>query len=99
MRLARAADAEAVARLAQRDGHRMPGGPTVIAEVGGAVLAARSLETGASAADPFRPTAQLAELLELRAAHLESVARPKGPRSGRRILARLRLRRRRGALS
>ena len=69
MRLARAADAEAVARLAQRDGHRMPVGPTLVAEVGGAVLAARSLETGASVADPFRPTAQLAELLELRAAH------------------------------
>ena len=72
VRLARAVDADAVARLSAREGRPVPVGPLLVAEVGGVVLAARSLGDGASTADPFRPTAHLSELLELRSAHLEA---------------------------
>jgi hypothetical protein len=80
VRLAREADAGALARLSQLEGRRVPAGPTLVAEVGGVVRAARSLASGASIADPFRPTAHLTELLALRAAHLragDSEARPR----------------------
>jgi hypothetical protein len=100
VRLARAVDANAVARLAARDGRRVPVGPTLVAEVGGVVLAARSLEDGGSVADPFRPTAHLTELLELRAVHLRNASNGKHVGSGRGLMGWLRaLRRRRGALS
>jgi hypothetical protein len=74
VRLARPTDAEAVLELSERDGHRVPHGSVLVAEVNGAVLAARSLESGTSVADPFRPTAHLTELLELRSAHLRNAA-------------------------
>jgi hypothetical protein len=74
VRLARDGDAEALARLSQRDGRRSPQGSILVAEVDGKVLAARSLESGTSVADPFHPTTQLTELLELRSAHLRSAS-------------------------
>jgi hypothetical protein len=70
VRLAQPDDAEAVLRLAELDGRPLPLGPLLVAEIGGELLAARSLITGAAIADPFRPTAHLVELLELRSAHL-----------------------------
>jgi hypothetical protein len=73
VRLARPTDAEAVLRLAELDGrHVSTLGPMVVAEVGGELLAARPLTGGGSIADPFRPTAHLVELLELRSAHLRN---------------------------
>jgi hypothetical protein len=74
VRIARPVDAEAVVRLAELDGHRLPNGPLLVAEVGGSVLAARSLDNGASVAHPFRPTAELTELLELRSTHLRAAS-------------------------
>src|SRR5687768_10487821 len=70
VRVAGADDAGRVQRLAELDGHRVPQGTTLVAEVGGELLAARSLDGGRSIADPFHPTAHLVELLELRSAHL-----------------------------
>ena len=70
VRLARPSDAADVLRLAQLEGHGVPLGPMLVAEVSGELLAARSLVTGKAIADPFRPTAHLVELLELRSAHL-----------------------------
>jgi hypothetical protein len=72
VRLARGRDASELRRLAQRDGRRELRAPVLVAEVEGRMLAARSLADGRAVADPFRPTAHLAELLALRAAHLRA---------------------------
>ena len=91
VRLARPVEHGALARLAELDGGRVPQGSVLVAEVGGSVLAARSLENGASVADPFRPTAHLIELLELRSIHLRNAANGRiRPRQG--VLAWLRAR-------
>jgi hypothetical protein len=87
VRLARPVDTEALVRLSELDGGKVPRGSVLVAEVGGAVLAARSLENGASVADPFQPTVQLTELLELRSAHLRDAARGRGIRRRLRPLA------------
>jgi hypothetical protein len=88
VRVARQEDAERVQRLADLDGHRIPQGTTLVAEVGGELLAARSLDGKRSIADPFHPTAHLVELLELRSAHLRNGAEPRG--HGRGAMGRLR---------
>jgi hypothetical protein len=90
VRLARARDAEALARVSERDGRRPPAGATLVAEVDGVVLAARSLEDGASVADPFRPTAHLVELLALRSAHLRNASNGAVGRRRRGVVDRLR---------
>lgn len=82
VRLARSEDAADVLRLAQVDGRPVPLGPLLVAEVAGELLAARSLVSGSVVADPFRPTAHLVELLELRSAHLRGDA--EGARFARR---------------
>ena len=70
VRYARRTDAGAIAHIANLDGRQAPSGRTLVAEVDGRVLVALSVQDGSSVADPFRPTAHLTELLELRAAHL-----------------------------
>jgi hypothetical protein len=90
VRLARPEDAEAVLRLAQLDNRRVPLGPALVAEVANEVLAVRSLITGSALADPFRPTAHLVELLELRSTHLRDVAEDRRRRRLTRPLAWLR---------
>jgi hypothetical protein len=82
LRLCTVRDDAALERLAQLEGRPAPRGRFVVAEVDGAVAAARPLLGGAPLADPFRPTAHLLPLLELRAAQLEQPER-----SGRRLLA------------
>lgn len=85
VRRARPGDREALTRLAELDGRRLPQGPALLAEVGGRLLAARSLESGSAIADPFRPTAHLVELLELRSAHLRDAGQA-SPRRARSFL-------------
>jgi hypothetical protein len=63
-------DARSLARIAGRDSKLVPDGPLVVAEAGGEIVAAVALDGGATIADPFRPTAALVSLLELRAAQL-----------------------------
>jgi hypothetical protein len=63
VRLAAAPDAEALERVAQRDSRLLPPAPHLVAERGGAIEAVFSLRTGEAVADPFRPTAELVELL------------------------------------
>ena len=63
-------DLAAVERLAQLDSRRAPEGPLLGAEIEGRLLAAISLSTGESIADPFSRTGELRALLELRAAQL-----------------------------
>ena len=78
--LATSDDAAAVARLAALDSKRLPTGPVLLAEVDGQACAALPLESGPALADPFRPTADLVVLLELRAAQLRD-----GPGAPRRL--------------
>jgi hypothetical protein len=70
VRRATAADRSALEMLAALDGGRMPSGDVLIAEIGDEPQAAIEVATGVTIADPFRKTAQLVELLTLRAAGL-----------------------------
>lgn len=63
-------DLAAVERLAQLDSRRPPEGALLGVEIDGRLLAAISLATGESMADPFSRTGELRALLELRAAQL-----------------------------
>jgi hypothetical protein len=67
IREAVAADEDALRRLAERDSARPIQGPAIVAEVGGELRAALSATGGGAIADPFRPTAELVELLSVRA--------------------------------
>jgi hypothetical protein len=70
VRLAGPNDWAAIHRLEQLEGRQLPAGPALLAEAGGSVLAARSLSRRELVADPWRPTAELVELLDLRSLHL-----------------------------
>jgi len=59
IRFARPEDEDALARLAQLDSSRPPRGLVVVAEVGGALWAAASVDDAHVVADPLRPTAEL----------------------------------------
>jgi hypothetical protein len=72
VRIAQEADQRALRRLAERDMRPVPGGPVLVAEVDGTLVAARSIHDGTAVADPFRHTAHLTELLALRATHLKN---------------------------
>jgi hypothetical protein len=74
-------DRQVLERLAALDSARLPSGDILIAEVGYEQQAAIEVATGATIADPFRPTAHLIELLELRAAGLRR--RADSPRRAR----------------
>jgi hypothetical protein len=63
-------DLAEVERLAQLDSRRAPEGALLGIEIEGRLLAAISLATGDSIADPFSRTGELRALLELRAAQL-----------------------------
>ena len=67
MRPATTADSARVRTLALLDNKRMPAGPFLVAEVGGDIVAARSLSTGTVVADPFRLTSDIVAMLRLRA--------------------------------
>jgi hypothetical protein len=74
LRFAVPADAEAIDRLAQLDSRRAPRGPVLVAEVGGELWAALSLDDRHVVADPFRPTRELVDLLAERARQLRRAA-------------------------
>jgi hypothetical protein len=74
-------DWKAVERLAALESAPAPHQPALLAEVDDRVLAVRSLDDGATVADPFHPTAELVRLLEARSKQLGGtvagpVARP-----------------------
>jgi hypothetical protein len=64
------ADRADLARLAERDSATVLSGAALGAWVDGELVAARSLTTGRSVADPFRPTANVSRLLARRAKQL-----------------------------
>jgi hypothetical protein len=82
IRRATARDTETVERLATLDSARVPEGELLIAEVDGEAVAAAPVEGGRPVADPFRRTAEIVSLLELRAAQLRATA-AKAERSSR----------------
>ena len=67
VRHAVARDESPIRAIARLDDRRMPGGPFIVAELGGEIVAAMSLKTRAVVADPFRRTADATDLLRLRA--------------------------------
>lgn len=85
-------DRPAVELLAARDSRPLPAGPLLGVEVSGTLLAATSLATGETVADPFVRSGEARAMLELRAAQLR---RPNGRWRG----LGLRLRRSRASLA
>jgi hypothetical protein len=70
LRMTTVGDTEAIQRLAVLEGIPEPDSRCVVAEVDGKIVAALPLRGGKLLADPFRPTAHLIPLLELRAKQL-----------------------------
>ncbi len=75
IRLAAPADEDALAGLAALDSSRPPRGLVLVAEVGGELWAALSLDDGHAVADPTRPSGELAWLLLERARRLRRAER------------------------
>ena len=67
IRPAGAADAQALERLAKLDTAQVPAGEKLVAEVDGELVAAYGVERGERIGDPFRPTADVLDLLEYKA--------------------------------
>jgi len=67
-----ASDLSELARLAALDSTSPPRGPALIAEADSRMLAALPLGSGRPIADPFEPTAEIVELLRLRAEQLQA---------------------------
>ena len=67
IRLASEADSSNLIRLAALDSAPAPHGPVLVADLDGEIVAARQLDSARGIADPFRRTAEVSELLELRA--------------------------------
>ena len=76
IRYARPDDALALLELAQLDSSHAPEGIVIVAEVGGRIWAAQSLDDGHAIADPFRPSGELSFLLAERARQVQAVAAP-----------------------
>ena len=72
IRPARGSDTPALWRLAALDSARVPTGDVLVAETEGTMVAAHAPATGATIADPFRRTAEVVELLQLRGAMLRT---------------------------
>lgn len=70
LRRAIRADGLALARLQQLDGRTLPAGDRVVAQVNGELVAAAHIPSGVAVADPFVPSAAIAELVSLHARHL-----------------------------
>jgi hypothetical protein len=63
IRLLNGEDSGELVRLAQRDTASLPPQPLLGGIVDGELVAAHSIPSGQSIADPFRPTAEIRELL------------------------------------
>jgi hypothetical protein len=70
LRLATSADRAALTRLAELEQASRPAEPVLLGVVMQRPIAALSLRDGSVIADPFAPTAELVELLRLRARQL-----------------------------
>jgi hypothetical protein len=86
IRFAGAADEAALDRLARLDSTVVPAGVLLVAEVDGALVAARAVDGDEHIADPFQPTTGILALLDLQARRLRP---PRGRRLGGRLSLRL----------
>ena len=68
IRRATSSDQNAIERLAALDSSVAPQGELLLAEADGVAVAAVELASGVAIADPFEPSADLVDLLRLRAA-------------------------------
>ena len=84
------ADLGSLALLATLDGARAPDEPMLVAESGGRMVAAVPFSGGRALADPFEPTAEIVDLLELRARQVREAEL--GGRKHAGVLRRLRAR-------
>jgi hypothetical protein len=76
-------DVEALRRLSAMDSKREPSGEILVADVGGELWAAISVDDRHTVADPFRPTGELVSLLDARARQLRDGGRRRAPRFAR----------------
>ena len=83
IRWAGAADGAALARLAALDSAPPLGGPALVAEVDGEPVAAIAVDDGRTVADPFVHTAEVVELVALRASQLAAARAQRPPALGR----------------
>ena len=81
IRLGAPRDEHRLAKLAELDSSRPPAQPVLLAEVDGKLTGAISLSDGTVVANPFRPTADVVDLLRVRAAQLGRVS-PIAPSRG-----------------
>jgi hypothetical protein len=72
IRRSQARERDALERLALLDSRRLAAGELLVAEVAGELRAALPLTGGAAIADPFRPTAPLVSLLQMRAQQIRA---------------------------
>jgi hypothetical protein len=84
-------DESELARLAALDSASPPRGPALVAEADTRILAALPIGSGRPIADPFEPTFELVQLLELRRSQIERAAGESRGRRGFRALLRGRL--------
>jgi hypothetical protein len=77
LRRSTTSDAATLLTLAVLDSQRLPLDQFLIGEVGGEPLAALGLATGILIANPYRATAEIAELLRVRAGSISSTHRPR----------------------
>jgi hypothetical protein len=75
IRAARGSDGSDLVRLAALDSAHVPAGDLLVAETDGRLIAALDPDSGVAIADPFRPTADVVALLELRAQRLNGAGR------------------------
>jgi hypothetical protein len=76
-------DVEALRTLSRLDSSREPTGEIIVADVGGELWAAISVDDRHTVADPFRPTAALVALLDERARQLRRTRTRRAPRFAR----------------
>jgi hypothetical protein len=77
IRYARQDDALALLELAELDSSHAPEGVVIVAEVGGQLWAAMSVDDAHLIADPFRPSGELSFLLAERVRQVRSLAAPR----------------------
>ena len=75
IRHSRPDDARALTELAQLDSSRAPRGDVIVADAGGELWAAVSLDDGHAVANPFRPSGELTWRLMERARELSRASR------------------------
>jgi hypothetical protein len=85
IRAARGSDGPALLELAALDSALLPHGDLLVAEADGELLAALEPASGRHIADPFRPTADVVELLRLSARPRDPARRGLADRLGLRL--------------